>query len=506
MKACNGYQMHVNGSVLPFAPGDVVDIEGQQHLIHTVSITGHPQETTASQTFHLQPLALPLANRRTPPQWTSRSVWAYVVDNEHDPKQQGRMQVEFETEPLDAQVSHGRAWLHTLTPYGGGQGAGAERLLPGGHFPGGHTPRAHAYSGFLSLPEVGERVLVEFLGNWDSDAVVLGSVRHGGISPADSARDTKRWRTPSGNEIALTTEGEGAAAKDVVSLHARNHVVLQGVVDPSGESVSVQCGDSYIHLLNKGGSVRVEVISGGAMLLHAAGHLQIEGDSVQIRAKGGKVRFSDVVTSSTGKLTTPRKTLGKTNTGKGRGKQPASPARYHSVIATRKGGPHLFAAYQGADGKVQEVRTGGTAAWRYNNPGNMNPGSIADGAGAIGKAWVEPHHHGNTAVFPDEETGYDGARALLRSSLYNTKTMEQTVHKWVGVDLGQLPQYVQTVQRHSGVQPTDVVGDLTDQRLDSLAHAMSVAEGWKEGTTYTPANVTSAPQWVKDLFDKGKAP
>jgi len=326
--------MHVSGSVLPFAPGDVVDVEGQQHLIHAVSITGHPQETTASQTFHLQPGSLLLPTHRTPPSWPARAVWAYVTDNDHDPDQQGRIQVEFEFEPLDPQPSGERVWLHTLTPYGGGQGPGAERLLPGGH-----SPRAHAYSGFLSLPEVGERVLVQFHAAWDNDAVVLGSIRQVSISPADSARDTKRWRTPSGNEIALTTEGEGAAAKDVVSVHARDHVVLQGVVDPSGESVSVQCGDSYIHLLNKGGSVRVEVVSGGAMLLHAAGHLQIEGDSIQIKAKGGQVRVSDVVTSSTGKLRTPRKTFNKTVTkGKGRSySRAAHNKNHHGMYQTMHG-------------------------------------------------------------------------------------------------------------------------------------------------------------------------
>jgi len=150
----------------------------------------------------------------------------------------------------------------------------------------------------LSLPEVGERVLVEFLGNWDSDAVVLGSVRHGGISPADSARDTKRWRTPSGNEIALTTEGEGAAAKDVVSLHARNHVVLEAHVSAGSEDVFLLCGSSYVHLTNKGGQAHVEMTSAGSLLVHAAGHLQLEGDSVQILAKGGKVRVQDMASAS----------------------------------------------------------------------------------------------------------------------------------------------------------------------------------------------------------------
>jgi len=182
----------------------------------------------------------------------------------------------------------------------------------------------------LSLPEVGERVLVEFLGNWDSDAVVLGSVRHGSISPADSARDTKRWRTPSGNEVALTMEGEGAAAKDVVSVHARNHVVLEAHVSAGSEDVFLLCGSSYVHLTNKGGQAHVEVTSAGSLLVHAAGHLQIEGDSVQILAKGGKVRVRDmVVNGGTGQ---GRKTLNKNFAGAKHTQKPAPSACFECAL------------------------------------------------------------------------------------------------------------------------------------------------------------------------------
>ena len=112
----SGCRMHLDEAVLPHASGDVSEVEGQPHLIHAVSITGYPQQTTASQQFHLQPLTLPLAPSRTLPQWPSRTLWAYVTDNEKDLEQQGRIQVEFEPEPLDPQPSHERAWLHTLTP------------------------------------------------------------------------------------------------------------------------------------------------------------------------------------------------------------------------------------------------------------------------------------------------------------------------------------------------------------------------------------------------------
>ena len=159
----SGYYVRAEGMVLAFVPGQVVSFEGAQHLIHKTRIVGDISQTTAAHELWLQPLALPLPAHKEVPHWPSRDVWAHVTANEHDPMQQGRIQVEFEWEHLDPQASSERAWLHLVTPYGGGHAGGKQ---------------ASAYSGFYSVPEVGERVLVEFLGEWDSEAVILGTVRH----------------------------------------------------------------------------------------------------------------------------------------------------------------------------------------------------------------------------------------------------------------------------------------------------------------------------------------
>ena len=98
----------------------------------------------------------------------------------------------------------------------------------------------------------------------------------------------------------MTTEGEGAEAKDVLSLHARNHVVLEAQVSHGSEDVFLMCGSSYVHLRNTNGQAHVEVTSAGSLLVHAAGHLQLEGDSVQILAKGGRVSVKDTVRGGSG--------------------------------------------------------------------------------------------------------------------------------------------------------------------------------------------------------------
>jgi len=496
-----GSLVHIAGAVLPFGPGHAVDLEGQQGLIHTVSITGHPNVTTASQTFQMQPGSRPLPTHRPPPSCPARSVWAFVTDNE-DKDKQGRIQVEFEFEPLDPQPSGERVWLHTLTPYGGGQDAAHARLpaMP-------HAARAHSYTGFLSLPEVGERVLVQFHAHWDNDAVVLGSVRHGPLSPADSARDTKRWRTPSGNEVALTTEGEGAVAKDVVSVHARNHVVLEAQVGADGESVAVQCGKNYVHLISKKGVDRIEVISAGSLLIHAAGHLQMEGDSVLIKAKGGTVAVSDAVrqgvkSGNTQPSVTPKK---QNKAAPKPAPQVTAPTQAGAGGSAKAGklpgkGGKRYVVYRDANGNIREVKTGGSAAWRNNNPGNMMYDGIAQAHGAIGR---NPMH--DFAIFPDHQSGMDAIVGKLQSRSYQYKNgMPMTIHdaifRWAPpTDHNDSPAYVEAIRRQTHLDPNEEMHSLSVSDLQSVANAIRVHEGTIPGTTYTPSSA-GAPAWVRDLL------
>lgn len=277
LAGASSYHLRLEGSVLPFSPGEVVPFEGQTHLIREVKITGYPQQTTAVQEFWLQPLTLPLEPQRVPPRWHSRTVWAYVTANEHDPQQQGRVQVEFEWEHLDPQASSARAWLHTLTPYGGGAKPDAQG-------------KATEYNGFYSLPEVGERVLVEFLGEWDSEAVIVGAVREHPVTIHHNPHDAKRWRTPAGNEISLVSRG----GTEVVQMHTKDTLVFESQVSAGGQSVLLTCGEggaNIVHLQTGGGGTRLDIRTAGDLLLNASGHIQIEGKSVQVKATGGDVRL-----------------------------------------------------------------------------------------------------------------------------------------------------------------------------------------------------------------------
>lgn len=266
----SGYRLVLEGAVLPFSPGEVVGFEGQGHLIRQVKITGHPEQTTATQTFALQPLTLPIAPERKSPRWPSKSVWGWVVANEHDPLQQGRIQVEFDWEEMDPQASGDRAWLHMLTPYGGGSGSGK---------------KAGAYSGFYSVPEVGERVLVEFVGEWDSEAVVIGVVRQSSQGATNNPKHTKRWSTPSGNEVTMHTKG----GVDVLRLKSQGKLAFESQVASGRSSLTLSCGgnpEDTIHFENSGGSTRLDISARTDIYIQAGNHVEIEGHSVVIRATG----------------------------------------------------------------------------------------------------------------------------------------------------------------------------------------------------------------------------
>ena len=268
----SSYHLKLEGAVLAFSPGEVVSFEGQQHLINRVHIAGYPQQATATQEFWLQPLTLPLPAERKTPQWPSRAVWAHVTANEHDPQQQGRIQVEFEWEHMDPQASGERAWLHTLTPYGGGSGGTGIGGKQSGQ-----------YSGFYSLPEVGERVLVEFLGDWDSEAVVIGVVRQHPQGTTYNPHQTKRWSTPSGNEMLMHT----LAGKDVFQVKTAGKMAFESQIEKGRHSLTINSGGNpsdMIHYEGSGSSTHLSIHVATDLHMQAGNNITLEAKSINLVA------------------------------------------------------------------------------------------------------------------------------------------------------------------------------------------------------------------------------
>ena len=122
------------------------------------------------------------------------------------------------------------------------------------------------------------------------------------------------------------------------------------------------------------------------------------------------------------------------------------------------------------------IRSGGSVAWRNNNPGNIKASQFAINNGAIGTTdkW---------AVFPDERTGLDAVKKLLRSHNYNNLTVSAAIHRWAPFSDGNNPtQYSKHVSNMTGLPSDAVIQDLSDNDLEKIARAIQRVEGWEVGT------------------------
>lgn len=264
-----------NGYLYDYSPGAVVDFGEQRYMVREAHIRGGPDAHTLTQEFTLQDYLVPLQLHQRRVNWPTRMHWAYITkNNSEDPARQGRVQVEFEWEKLDnTGNADRRCWLPTLTPYAGQKGT-------------------NGTSGFLSLPEVGERVLVQFLGDWDSDAVVVGSVREyprkGFIYDPE---DTKRWQTPSGNQITLTSRQDGS---EIVRIKCTDKLIFEGLISGGKQAVVLDLfgsSNDRIHFEQGAGPNRLDIFCGGEIYMHADQKLLLEGGMVQIKATGGMVNI-----------------------------------------------------------------------------------------------------------------------------------------------------------------------------------------------------------------------
>ena len=120
-------------------------------------------------------------------------------------------------------------------------------------------------------------------------------------------------------------------------------------------------------------------------------------------------------------------------------------------------------------------RTGGTRAWRNNNPGNIRPGRFTDSAGSIGRA-------GGFAAFPDEQTGMDAIILLLKTPRYQAKTLAQAISAWAPPSDGNnTSSYQQQVSNETGVALSTPLHSLNDSQLWQVARIIRRIEGWTTG-------------------------
>lgn len=175
--------------------------------------------------------------------------------------------------------------------------------------------------------------------------------------------------------------------------------------------------------------------------------------------------------------------------------------------------------YQMADGTVQ-TRTGGTVAWRNNNPGNLKFGyagshdktdhSKRSKARALSDAQkryqgvVDLDQWGN-AIFADEATGR-AAKAQLLTKQHGDKTIEQMLPKYAVSDYSgkaNHAKYAEGIYQLAANRGLDLHGkkikDLTHPEFEALMDGMKKVEGFKagkvdvSGTAHPAAQAQAAP-------------
>lgn len=145
------------------------------------------------------------------------------------------------------------------------------------------------------------------------------------------------------------------------------------------------------------------------------------------------------------------------------------------LMASRATASSNDVVYTAPDG-TQFRRTGGTRAWRNNNPGNIRYSEFSRRAGAIGEA-------GGFAVFPDEETGMRAISQLLRSDSYNRLTIAGAISKYAPPVENNTAAYHKQIQDLTGLSINRRMSDLSDAELERVATAIRQIEGWKVGRT-----------------------
>lgn len=150
----------------------------------------------------------------------------------------------------------------------------------------------------------------------------------------------------------------------------------------------------------------------------------------------------------------------------------------------------LTVDYVGDDG-THLLRTGGTIAWRFNNPGNIRPprkgNQLIMGAIGVGKT----KKNGSFLIFKSYAQGRLQKKQLLRRA-YNDRTIYTMLTGIPNPDepgmlmKGYAPatddndplRYANAISKHTGLPITTRLSDISDAKLEGVLDAMEKFEGF----------------------------
>jgi hypothetical protein len=133
---------------------------------------------------------------------------------------------------------------------------------------------------------------------------------------------------------------------------------------------------------------------------------------------------------------------------------------------------------------ITEMRSGGTgAAWRDNDPGNMQPDDYTRRAGQVGvNTKCRSCRTGGFAILPDEQSGWNAMIDKLSNSAdYAGPSIDRIVRKWVGPKDPGIQNYIDDVYRFTGWPEGFNYNQKNPQMVRTLARAIRRRDGWGPG-------------------------
>jgi uncharacterized protein (TIGR02594 family) len=134
--------------------------------------------------------------------------------------------------------------------------------------------------------------------------------------------------------------------------------------------------------------------------------------------------------------------------------------------------PDILTVEYVADNGDHLLRSGGTIAWRFNNPGNLRPGSKY--TLQIGKGKTKS---GEFLIFPTVEAGRTEKKGLLLRK-YKNDSITQMMKQYAPPSENDTDKYTDYITTKSGLDRDSLIGDLNEAQLDSLMKSMEQYEGF----------------------------
>jgi len=138
------------------------------------------------------------------------------------------------------------------------------------------------------------------------------------------------------------------------------------------------------------------------------------------------------------------------------------------------------------------IRVEGTAAFRNNNPGNMEYRKFARNHGAIGQDST------GFAIFLDWETGDKAQASLLREGRYRNDSIKDTIKAYAPkFDGNPTERYIATVTEESGLPEGKRISDMTDSEFNKFREAMKRFEDSTPGYDIVDFGGKNIKEWQR---------